>query len=575
MSSALHRTRTLIYFGLAGLAACSGGGGGAGYTITGVAASGAAVSQGLLDVKCASGSSSTVTELDGSYRVTVPGGQAPCILRATQPATGLTLHSLVEEGASKANITPVTELILANLFGQAPREVFDQFGPEQIRKITPEKLALSKAIVLEATKDWRLSSPNQEEFDPFKAPLRAATSLAGGNNFDQTLDNLMASIIAADTSLPALAQNLIAATAANAQDKAKALLSASQDTLEACPIARSGPVWLLDFSNAYNGPRRFRVDYLGQKLIKQGEKGEELTSSAIAPSPTEYCAFSAALDGEVTDFRVSGGGLMLWSNSKYAGLAVPRQSLLNIAPLQYETTSASLTYLVADMGGQRATQAIANRFDWNAGRLSTLGCDFSDTDNPACTTDLSQAYVLSCGPTPGADAREAPLQCRRSDNAAAGQAVGFVTASSAMSIVAVTDFPIAAPGGMGGQVLARGLMIVSRSNGQAMPELGSGNPVGSRWFIGLDATGKPISKAADASSVSAVNATARQYTSLESGQNWLNRVDQPAPGMLFGKPTTAAGYRLDIPSSEGWSLGIDATGPAPVPRAWVRTRPRP
>ena len=53
----------------------------------------------------------------------------------------------------------------------------------------------------------------------------------------------------------------------------------------------------------------------------------------------------------MTDFRVSGGGLMLWSNSKYAGLAVPRQSLLNIAPLQYETTSASLTYLVADMGG--------------------------------------------------------------------------------------------------------------------------------------------------------------------------------------------------------------------------------
>jgi hypothetical protein len=144
-----------------------------------------------------------------------------------------------------------------------------------------------------------------------------------------------------------------------------------------------------------------------------------------------------------------------------------------------------------------------------------------------------------------------------------------------MSIVAVTDFPIAAPSGMGGQVLARGLMIVSRSNGQAMPELGSGGSVDSRWLIGLDAAGKPISGAAQASVVSAVNASSRQYTSLEGGQSWLNRVDQPTPGMLFGRPAAAPGYRLDIPSSEGWSLGIDATGPAPVPRAWVRTRPRP
>lgn len=575
MSSALHRFRTAIYFGLVSLAACNGGGGGAGYTITGVAASGAAVSQGLLDVKCASGSSSTVTELDGSYRVTVPGGQTPCILKATQPATGMTMHSLVEEGAAKANITPVTELILANLFGQAPREVFDQFGPEQIRKITPEKLALSKAIVLEATRDWRLSSPNQEEFDPFKAPLRAATSLAGGNHFDQTLDALMASIIAADTSLPALAQNLISATATNAKDKAKALLSASQDTLEGCPIARSGPLWLLDFSNAFDGPRRFRIDYAQRVLVPQGAQGQDLAPSSITASAAEYCTFSTQLDGHGTEFRVSSSGLMLWNNPRYAGLAVPRQSQLNLAPLQYQATQASLAYLVAAAGGQTVTQAIANRFEWDAGRLSVYGCNFSDPGRPRCNTELSQSFALSCAPTPGVDAREAPLQCRRSDNAAAGQSIGFVSGSSAVSIVAVQDFPITAPGLPDTQLLARGIMIISRASTQGLSELGSGQAERSQWFIGLDASGQPVSGYASANAVVSVDASTRQYGSTEAGQSWLSLVDQPALGMLYSRPTGADGYRLTITSAEGWTFGIDATAAAPVPRASVRTRLRP
>ena len=575
MSSALQRLRTLIYFGLVGLVACSGGGGGAGYTITGVAASGAAISQGILDVRCQQGSASAMTALDGSYSISVAGGQGPCIVRATQPATGLVLHSLVEDGATRANITPVTELILAHLFGRAPSQVFAQFGPEQIQTITADKLAQSKAVVLEATKSWRLATPDQADFDPFKAPLKAATTLVGGNNFDQTLDTLMASIIAADTSLPALAQGLVAATPTNAADKAKAVLSASQDSLEGCPIARSGPIWMLDFSNAFDGPRRFRVDYARGVLVQQGAQGQDLTRSLIAPSATEYCAFSTQLDGQSTEFRVSGSGLMLWSNPRYAGLAVPRQSLLNLAPLQYQATQASLAYLVADAGGQTVTQAIANRFEWDAGRLSTYGCDFSDTAHPRCNTDLSQSFTLSCAPTPGVDAREAPLQCRRSDNAAAGQSIGFVSGSSAVSIVAVQDFPIAVPGLPGAQVLARGIMIISRASAQGLPEVGSGQAERSQWFIGLDASGQPVSGYASANAVVSVDASARQYASTEGGQSWLSLVDQPGLGMLYSRPAGAGGYRLAMASAEGWTFGIDATAAAPVPRASVRTRLRP
>ncbi|MEI7784492.1 MAG: hypothetical protein WCK08_08925 [Betaproteobacteria bacterium] len=574
MNASRQLLQVLMYALMTALSACSGtgGGGGAGYTITGVAASGAALAKGVLDVNCQQGSGSAMTGTDGSYSITITGGQGPCILRATQPATGLVLHSLVEEGATTANITPVTELILAHLFGRAPSQVFAQFGPEQARKITPEALALSKAVVLEATKDWRLATPTQEEFDPFKAPLKAATTQSVGNNFDQTLDTLMASIIAADTSLPALAQSLMSASQSSATEMARAVLSASQDTLEGCPIARSGPLWLIDFSNAFDGPRSFRIDYAQGALVQQGEQGQELARSPITASSTEYCAFGAQLDGQSAEFRVSGSGLMLWSSPRYAGLAVPRQSLLNLAPLQYQATQASLAYLVASLGEQTVTQAIANRFEWNAGRLSTYGCDFSDPAQPACSTDLSQSFSLTCLPTPGADAREAPLQCRRSDNAAAGLSIGFVSGSSAITIVAVKDFPVGAPGA---QALARGVMIISRASAQALPELGLSQAPRSQWFIGLDAGGQPVSGYAGASEVVALNPGERQYTRQEDGQRWLSLLDQPALGLLYSRPANASGYRLSMACAEGWSFGIDATGPAPVPRALVRTRLRP
>ena len=572
MRSVPKLLQALCLCGLLSLAACSGGGGGAGYTITGVAASGAAVSKGILDVRCQQGSASAMTALDGSYSITITGAQGPCVLRATQPSTGLVLHSLVQDGQTQANITPVTELILAHLFGRPPKEVFEQFGPELAQTIRADKLAQSQAVVLEATKQWRLITPDQTDFDPFQAPLKAATSAAGGNNFDQSLDALMASIIAADTSLPALAQGLVTATQNNAPDKAKALLSSSQDSLNGCPIARSGPLWLLDFSNAFDGPRRFLIDHARGVLVQQGAQGQELARSAITSSTSEYCAFNAQVDGQNTEFRIAGSGLMLWSNPRYAGVAVPRQSLLNLAPLQYQATQASLAYLVAGTGDQTAAQALANRFEWEGGRLNIYGCDFSDPGRPNCGTDLSQAFTLSCAPTPGTDARESPLQCKRSDNSAAGQSIGFVSGSSALTITAVKDFPIPSAGGA--PVLASGVMILSRAGAQALPQPGMTNDEGSQWFIGLDARGQPTSGPAKASTVLSVDASGR-YLSREASQNWTSLVDQPALGMLYSRPEGASGYRLSLASAEGWSFGIDATGAAPVPRAWVRTRPRP
>jgi hypothetical protein len=561
---------------LAALVACGGGSGSGGYTFTGVAASGAAIAQATVTVKCKVGSGSALTAADGSYAVTVAQGQAPCMMQASQPSTGLTLHSMIEEGSNIANITPVTELIVAHLFKKTPKDVFDTFDADRASEISASGLLLSQAIVLEATKGWRLATPSQEEFDPFKAPLRSGTTLAGGNNFDGTLDALMASVIAADTSLPALAEEMIKAqTSQDAKSRTTALMSTSLDSLQDCSAARSGPIWLLDFSNSQNGPRRFTVDYKQGTLTDEPTEGSA-TSSQITLSATEYCSFSAAVDNKPTEFRVSDSGLMLWKNADYAGLAIPRQSLLNQGPLLYQTTQASLAYLVASVGEQDSTHAIANRFEWNDGKATIYGCDFTDISNPACNKDLSRDFTVTCLPKLGADAREEPLECRRSDNAAAGQAVGFVSGATATTVIAVSDFPILVPvPGFGVvEAKARGLMIVTQPTSQAMPSAGDVTAQSSRWFVGLGPTGAPLAGYAASSSIESVNLAQREYSSLENGNALLNQVDKPAIGMLYSRPVVGSGYRLSIPSAEGWTFGIDATATGPLPRASVRTRPR-
>jgi len=95
----------------AALAACGGGGSGAGgtgaaagSTVSGVAATGLAIGNGTVSLKCAAVDPSAVKTLaDGSYSVDVSKSTLPCVARVdyVDPATGTAqkLHSLVQAAA--------------------------------------------------------------------------------------------------------------------------------------------------------------------------------------------------------------------------------------------------------------------------------------------------------------------------------------------------------------------------------------------------------------------------------------------------------------------------------------------
>lgn len=122
------------------VAACGGGGGGSAPaavdTLSGTAAAGAPII-GTVTVKGALGNTkSALIEADGNYNVDVTGLTAPYRLRAEGTVGGRTykLHSYAVAGdvGGNVNITPFTDLIVANAAQQIAESYFDSNTPAEL-----------------------------------------------------------------------------------------------------------------------------------------------------------------------------------------------------------------------------------------------------------------------------------------------------------------------------------------------------------------------------------------------------------------------------------------------------------
>jgi hypothetical protein len=107
-------------FSLVSLSACGGGGGGVtppppSVSVSGVAATGAAINGGRIALRDAAGNTKTVvTDSSGNYSVDITGLTGPFLLRV-HPAAGADLFTYAS-GSGIANIHPFTDLIVRNRF---------------------------------------------------------------------------------------------------------------------------------------------------------------------------------------------------------------------------------------------------------------------------------------------------------------------------------------------------------------------------------------------------------------------------------------------------------------------------
>jgi sugar lactone lactonase YvrE len=125
---------SLLYLVSMLLSACSGGGGGgvsggssggSTSTLSGVVAVGTPVASSNVSVVCATGSKLTaLSGSDGSWSVTISGQTLPCAAEAAggtiNNVANTTAYHSIATAAGTMNITPLTELLVANLTGSSP-----------------------------------------------------------------------------------------------------------------------------------------------------------------------------------------------------------------------------------------------------------------------------------------------------------------------------------------------------------------------------------------------------------------------------------------------------------------------
>ncbi len=107
-------------------------------TLGGTAATGAPIVGGTVNVKCAGGSSlSDITDSSGVWQVTLSGQTLPCAVEVSggNLVGGQTYYSVALQPGT-VNITPLTDLIVANLAGQAPGVWFGGLNANAYQLIT-------------------------------------------------------------------------------------------------------------------------------------------------------------------------------------------------------------------------------------------------------------------------------------------------------------------------------------------------------------------------------------------------------------------------------------------------------
>lgn len=182
--------------GGAGSGAASGGGGGTPAitptALSGTAAVGAPIVSGTVQVRCEGTSTvlSTVTSDTGTWQVDTTGQTLPCALRVTGGSlpAGQAYHSAAVTFGN-TNITPLTDLMVANVVGRAPALWWGSNGPTELTALVQAKLdqsltALRAGLGLDVLKSVdplkaSFNAQRKDKIDDVLESLRLALKQAG------------------------------------------------------------------------------------------------------------------------------------------------------------------------------------------------------------------------------------------------------------------------------------------------------------------------------------------------------------------------------------------------------------
>lgn len=205
----------------------TGGGGGVvtptALTVSGVAAKGAALAGATVDASCATGNGSATAQADGSYSLSITGGALPCVLKATSSDDTTTFYSLAAGtgAAATANITPLTELVIAQMTGQEPAAFYASASTDTAAlsaAVTAEKIDAASTAVIETLQAAGVDTT------AITSIVSGSLSAGTGAGYDGVLDTLGTTLASNGTSLGELVTT-VATVAAAASPSAPATTS--------------------------------------------------------------------------------------------------------------------------------------------------------------------------------------------------------------------------------------------------------------------------------------------------------------------------------------------------------------
>lgn len=537
---------------LAGLAACGGGGGSSdvantptpsSLTLTGVAATGAAISEGTVEAKCATGTGSSTTATDGTYSVVVTNGEAPCLLKATDPVTNSTYYSAAEKGASIANISPLTQLVIANALGDSPETVYQNFSATQQAKITSSSITTAVTRI-QAASSALGTDTDVTGIDVMKGTLVAANGNTAGNALDMRIDALVAALASADKRISDLEAQLKSANTSNdAISKMQTVAGSAVNSLEGCAYARNGAVWSID--SLGNAPVILDMNF--QAMTATSRLNGTVMPMSIkrdASNNPVKCAFTLTdTDDREVEFHISKSSTGVWKKSTDFGIGVPVQTSYELADEALLGDYAVSAFLMDKQTSERDASPLRISVS-SGGAMTMYACDLTKP-TPDCSQKLDSSgnSDLTCTSLSNGSA-----SCTSPAGAQVSM-VKYVIGGQPSIFMSITNMPV-------GNSSYKGLFIFTKTSKLMLPEVGQTRAAGSSWFVGVDSGSTTVvSGNTYAMTVESVDTASSSYVTSTSGSTTtLTRyANVPATGFTYSIGTSSKGVGMGS-SAGGWSV---------------------
>ena len=236
---------------LLALAACGGGSDSTNTTptsttlsLSGTAATGAALAGATVSVSCATGSGNAPTSISGTYSLSLSGGSLPCVLTATSADGSIVLHSVAAgtgSGNASSNVTPLSELLVAQLAGSDPATFVAGFNSSTT--ISSDSVAAAQTAVLQVLSAAGLDTSSVTDI------LAGSITAGTGSGYDGVLDSLQVKLTDAGTDLAALASTVASASTAGSITSTSTVSTLLATANSDCPSLKSGTHRVIDLTD--------------------------------------------------------------------------------------------------------------------------------------------------------------------------------------------------------------------------------------------------------------------------------------------------------------------------------------